>query len=92
MKNRFQIIKKYIEKSKRPVVLVGSGINISKSNKELINFIKKYKIPVVSSWSIDAYPNDDRYYYGRQGSIGNRVGNYIVQYCDTLFIFGSRSS
>ena len=92
MKNQFQIIKRYIEKSKRPVVLVGSGINISKSNKELINFIKKYKIPVVSSWAIDAYPNDDRYYYGRQGSIGNRVGNYIVQYCDTLFIFGSRMS
>ena len=92
MKNKFQIIKRYIEKSTRPVVLVGSGVNISKSNKELINFIKKYKIPVVSSWSLDAYPNYDRYYYGRQGSIGNRVGNYIVQYCDTLIILGSRLS
>ena len=34
-------LKRLIEKSKRPVVLVGSGISISKTEKELFKFVKK---------------------------------------------------
>ena len=90
MKNQLHKIKRYLEKSCRPVILIGSGVNISQTNKDLKKFVKKNKIPVVSAWAIDAFPNYDRFYYGRQGSIGNRVGNYVVQYCDTLLILGSR--
>ena len=75
MKNQLHKIKRYLEKSCRPVILIGSGVNISQTNKDLKKFVKKNKIPVVSAWAIDAFPNYDRFYYGRQGSIGNRVGN-----------------
>jgi len=83
-------IKQLIEKSKRPVVLAGSGINISDTKKELFKFIKKNSLPIVTAWSHDIYPNYDKFYYGRQGSIGNRVGNFVVQYADLVLVLGSR--
>ncbi len=85
-------IKNLIEKSKRPVVLAGSGVSISNTRKDLLKFIKKNSIPLVTAWSHDIYPNHDKFYFGRQGSIGNRVGNFIVQYSDLLIILGSRLS
>jgi acetolactate synthase-1/2/3 large subunit len=76
----------------RPVIVAGSGINISNTKKDLLKFVKKYKIPVVTAWAHDAFPNYNDYYYGRQGTIGNRVGNFIVQNSNLVFILGSRLS
>jgi acetolactate synthase-1/2/3 large subunit len=92
LNNKIKHIISLIEKSKKPVILVGNGINISSTNKELLNFVKKNHIPVVSAWALDAFPNNHKYYFGRQGTIGNRVGNYVVQYSDLLLILGSRLS
>jgi len=83
-------LKNLIENSKRPVVLAGSGIGISKTEKELLRFINKNSIPIVTAWAHDIYPNKDKYYYGRQGAIGNRVGNFVVQYADLVLVLGSR--
>jgi len=83
-------VKKLIEKSKRPVVLAGTGINISDTKTELFRFVKKNSLPIVTAWSHDIYPNYDKFYYGRQGSIGNRVGNFVVQYADLVLVLGSR--
>lgn len=90
LKKKIYLIKKLLENSKRPAILIGNGINISNTNKQLIKFARKNKIPVVSAWTLDAYPNHDKLYFGRQGSIGNRVGNYVIQMCDLLLILGSR--
>ena len=83
-------LKKLIEKSIKPVVLVGSGIKISETEKELYKFINKNSIPLVTAWAHDVYPNYDKYYFGRQGSIGNRVGNFVVQSADLVLVLGSR--
>ena len=83
-------LKKLIEKSCKPVVLVGSGIKISETEKELYKFINKNSIPLVTAWAHDVYPNYDKYYFGRQGSIGNRVGNFVVQSADLVLVLGSR--
>lgn len=85
-------LKKIIENSKRPVVLAGSGISISNSQVELKKFIEKLSIPIVTAWAHDIYPNYNKFYFGRQGSIGNRVGNFVVQYADLVIILGSRLS
>lgn len=90
MNHKIKNIISLIEKSKKPVILVGNGINISSTNKELLNFVKMNHIPVVSAWALDVFPNNHKYYFGRQGTIGNRVGNYVVQYSDLLLILGSR--
>ncbi len=87
---RLKNLKKLIEKSNKPVVLVGSGIRISETEKELYKFINKNSIPLVTAWAHDVYPNYDKYYFGRQGSIGNRVGNFIVQSADLVLVLGSR--
>ncbi len=87
---KLQRLKKFIEKFSRPVVLVGSGIRISETEKELFKFIKKNSIPIVTAWAHDVYPNYDKFYFGRQGSIGNRVGNFVVQYADLVLVLGSR--
>ena len=86
LKKKIYLIKKLLENSKRPAILIGNGINISNTNKQLIKFARKNKIPVVSAWTLDAYPNHDKLYFGRQGSIGNRVGNYVIQMCDLVNI------
>jgi len=86
----FDKLKRLIENSKRPVVLAGSGINISGTQKELLRFVKKNSLPIVTAWAHDIYPNYDKLYYGRQGSIGNRVGNFVVQYADLVLVLGSR--
>jgi acetolactate synthase-1/2/3 large subunit len=83
-------LKKIIENSRRPVVLAGSGVAISATEKELFKFIKKNSIPIVTAWAQDIYPNYDKNYYGRQGAIGNRVGNFVVQYADLVLVLGSR--
>ena len=81
-----------LQKFDKPVIIVGSGINISNTKKNLLRFVKKYKIPVVTAWAHDTFPNYSKYYYGRQGSIGNRVGNFVVQNSNLVFILGSRLS
>ena len=83
-------LKKLIEKSNKPAVLVGSGIRISETQKELYKFINKNSIPLVTAWAHDVYPNYNKYYFGRQGSIGNRVGNFVVQSADLVLVLGSR--
>ena len=85
-------LKRIIEKSKRPVILAGSGIAISNTQTDLKKFVNKLSIPVVTAWAHDIYSNHDKFYFGRQGSIGNRVGNFVVQYADLVIILGSRLS
>ena len=60
---KLQRLKKFIEKFIEPVVLVGSGIRISETEKELFKFIKKNSIPIVTAWAHDVYPNYDKFYF-----------------------------
>ncbi len=82
-----------LAKSYRPLVLIGNGIHISKSEKEFIKFIKKIKIPILSTWNAsDIVESNSKSYFGRPGLFGNRVANFAIQSCDLLLILGSRLS
>jgi acetolactate synthase-1/2/3 large subunit len=86
-----QAIKEKIKTAKRPVVLVGGGIRIGKAHSELIEFINSYKIPLVTAWNAhDAVEDENPYYVGRPGSVGDRAGNFAVQNSDLLIILGCR--
>ena len=63
------LFKKILTNSKRPAILAGSGIKISGTEKKLYRFVKKNKIPIVTAWCHDIFPNNDNIYYGRQGTI-----------------------
>tara|TARA_Y100001936_G_C16061921_1_gene664636 strand:- start:351 stop:2132 length:1782 start_codon:yes stop_codon:yes gene_type:complete len=82
-----------VVKSKRPLVLIGNGIHISHSEKEFLNFIRKIKIPILSTWNAsDIVEFNNKLYFGRPGLFGNRVANFAIQSCDLLIILGSRLS
>jgi acetolactate synthase I/II/III large subunit len=87
----FRIIFEQLKKSKRPVILGGTGISISQMNKQFLQLIKKLKIPVVTGWNAhDLISNDNRYYSGKPGTVGDRPGNFTVQNSDLLIVLGCR--
>ena len=89
--HKVEIILDLINKSERPVVLVGGGIRSSGASNELFEFIQKTGIPVVSSlMGLDAFPHDDPAFFGMIGAYGNRYSNLAVANSDLLIVLGSR--
>ena len=75
--------------SKRPIVLAGNGIHLSKTKNKFTKFIKYHNIPyVVTFFGSDL--GDD--YVGKTGLIGNRSGNFAIQNADLVLCLGSRLS
>lgn len=84
-------ILKCLAESKRPVILGGHGVRLSKSKMLFNNFVNQTKIPTLLTWSgIDLLSSDNPNFYGRFGLYGQRAANYVVQNCDLLIVFGSR--
>ena len=82
-----------IRASNRPLVLVGNGVHISSAEKKFLNFVRKSKIPFLSTWNAsDLIQSNHPLYFGRPGLFGNRVSNFAIQSCDLLIILGSRLS
>jgi acetolactate synthase-1/2/3 large subunit len=85
-------LKKLLEKSKKPLMIIGNGIRISDSYDLLDEFVKKYNIPIVTSVhsGVDAVDNTYEYYCGRMGILGQITANKIVQEADLLLVLGTR--
>ena len=84
------VIKRIIE-ADSPLILAGTGINLADADKELLEFIDKFKIPVVTAWNAnDTVAFDNPYYVGMPGTVGIRSGNFAVQNCDLLISLGCR--
>lgn len=82
-----------IRASNRPLVLVGNGVHIGSAEKKFLNFVRKSKIPFLSTWNAsDLIQSNHPLYFGRPGLFGNRVSNFAIQSCDLLIILGSRLS
>ncbi len=82
-----------IKKSKKPVIVAGSGIRLSGAHSEFLKLIEKLKIPVVTPWNNhDIIENDNDYFCGRPGNMGTRGGNFVVQNSDLLISLGCRLS
>jgi acetolactate synthase I/II/III large subunit len=81
-----------IESSKRPVLLIGSGISSSGAKEELDKFIKKTNIPLTySSSAVDTYSSENPLSIGSIGAMGcSRAGNFAVQNSDLLIVLGNR--
>ena len=91
--NKITKVLQMLKNSKRPLILVGNGVHISKAEKEFLNFLKKTNIPFVSTWNAsDIATSNHNFYFGRPGLFGNRISNFVVQSCDLLLILGSRLS
>ncbi len=77
--------------SERPIVFVGSGVRLAKAESNFLEFIERWRIPVVTGFNAhDLLWGDHPCFIGRQGTIGDRAGNFAAQNADVLFVIGSR--
>ncbi len=80
-----------LAKAKKPLIIAGNGIKHSGADDILKQLISEYKIPVQTSWkTIDMFDENDDYYVGHPGIMGDRGANLILQECDLLISIGSR--
>ncbi len=77
--------------AQRPVVIAGSAIQMAGATADFLKLLDLLNIPVVTAFnSHDCVPSDHPLYCGRQGSIGDRAGNFAVQNSDLLLVLGCR--
>ena len=80
-----------LQKSKRPVILAGNGINIAKVKKYFQKFVENINIPVLTSMiAVDLVEHDSPDYYGFIGSYGHRYANFALAKSDLIISLGSR--
>lgn len=87
-------IKKSIEclkNAKRPVFLLGGGVNIAHAKEEMTALVDKSGIPVVTTiMGKGAIPTEHPLYIGNLGIHGSYAANTAISECDVLFSIGVR--
>ena len=77
--------------AERPVIIAGNGVTLAGANEDFLKLIKILKIPVISTFArYDIVRNDHELFFGRYGTIGNRVANFVVQNSDLIISIGAR--
>ena len=90
-KINFLKIEQELNKSKKPMIILGGGIRYSKSEKILEKFLSKNKLPIVSTWSgKDLISNNFQMNMGSIGVYGSRAANLMIQNSDFIINLGSR--
>ncbi|MBP3821493.1 thiamine pyrophosphate-binding protein [bacterium] len=82
-----------LNNAKRPLIIAGHGIRLSGQIDNFRKLINEVKIPVVTTFNgMDILENDNPYYIGRIGTIGQRAGNFALQNADLVFCLGTRNN
>lgn len=77
--------------ARKPVFLVGGGVNISHANKEMTQLAEMTGVPVVTTiMGKGAIPTAHSLYVGNLGIHGSFAANSAVSNCDVLFSIGTR--
>jgi acetolactate synthase-1/2/3 large subunit len=84
-------ISKFVQESKRPLVIFGHGVKLADATKEALDFVEKSGIPFLVSWgAFDICGTDHPLRLGSPGVYGDRYANYAIQNADLLISIGSR--
>jgi acetolactate synthase-1/2/3 large subunit len=76
--------------SKRPVILAGRGVNLSKASTVLEEFAANRSVPIVSTYlGVDGLRTTSQTYVGKVGVKGSRAGNLAIQNADFILAIGS---
>ena len=82
---------KLLKSAKKPLFLIGGGVNIAKANEKMLRLVEQTKIPVVTTiMGKGAIPTSHPYYIGNSGMHGKYAANIAVGQCDVLFSIGTR--
>lgn len=80
-----------LNKSKRPVFLLGGGVNIAHANKEMTKLAELTNIPVITTiMGKGSIPTNHPLYVGNIGIHGSFAANMAISKCDVLFSIGTR--
>lgn len=80
-----------LKKAKRPLFLIGGGVNISGANEEMKQLAQKTGVPVITTiMGKGAIPTSHELYMGNIGIHGSYAANHAVAECDVLFSIGTR--
>ena len=72
----------------KPILLVGNGIRTAGAVELLHEFVRKTKIPMLTTMNAVDIAQDDLH-IGFIGTHGNRVANMILNECDSLVAVGA---
>lgn len=80
-----------LKKSKRPVLVYGSGVISSKAINDAKKVTEKFNIPTLYSWPLKGmFSYDEELNYGSFGTNSLRSGNFIIQNSDLIISVGNR--
>lgn len=80
-----------IAKAERPAVIVGGGAISAGASEEIIAFIEKFNLPVVSTlMGIGAVPRSHKQNVGFAGMHGKKAANNVIAAADLIIAVGSR--
>ncbi|NQV76704.1 MAG: thiamine pyrophosphate-binding protein, partial [Bacteroidetes bacterium] len=89
-KKQIKELSNSLTNAKRPIILAGTGVRLSKSIDDLRVLIEQFQIPVTTSWTHDLIESAHPLFVGRPGTIGTRPGNFAIQNADLVIVIGSR--
>ncbi|MBR3471937.1 MAG: biosynthetic-type acetolactate synthase large subunit [Prevotella sp.] len=82
-----------IDNARRPLALVGQGVELGNAQQELIDFLEKADIPAARTMlGLSALPSNHPLNMGMLGMHGNYAPNIKEQECDVLIAIGMRFS
>lgn len=85
-----EFLNQILHESKRPCILVGSGVRACNVVEEFRTYAEILGIPVVAGiHAADAHYKEYSLYYGMSGTIGPRLGNLILQNADVIVTIGN---
>lgn len=80
-----------LDRARKPVFLVGGGVNIAHVGKEMTQLAELTGVPVITTiMGKGAIPTDHDLYVGNIGIHGSYAANSAVSNCDVLFSIGTR--
>jgi acetolactate synthase-1/2/3 large subunit len=89
--SKINTLSKRLIQSKRPIILAGHGVRLSKSSTKLIDFAENSNIPVLTTWNAsDIIDSKHHLFVGRPGAFAERGANFAIQNADFILAIGTR--
>ncbi len=80
-----------LKEAKKPLFLIGGGVNIARANSEMTKLAHTTNVPVITTiMGKGAIPSTDDLFLGNIGIHGSYAANHAVSECDVLFSIGTR--
>lgn len=83
----------HLSSAERPVVVLGGGMRGAGYDQNLIKFVERLRIPVVTTWlRKNLFPNDSSLFCGSLGYGAVEITDELVRHADVVVALGCRFS